>query len=72
MIIQKMQNNNKGYGFNEVFIHFKQLKCLFTGKNVAKRRENKKRRQKSCYGRHYDIPACRGMLYNLGMRKTDE
>lgn len=41
-----MQNNKKGHVFNEVFIHFKQSKCLLTGKNVAKRKKEQKKGDK--------------------------
>lgn len=34
--------------------------------------ENKKGRQKGGYGRHHDITAGGGMLYNSDMHKTDE
>lgn len=74
MIIQKMQNNNKGYGFNEVFIYFKQSKCLFTGKNVAKRGEKIKKEDKKAVmedtttfqraGECYIIQACVKQMNN--------
>ena len=74
MIIQKMQNNNKGYGFNEVFIHSKQSKCLFTGKNVAKRGEKIKKEDKKAVmedittfqraGECYIIQACVKQMNN--------